>query len=166
MTDNILRSSSSCMFFADINECTEGTDRCAQNCHNTIGTYTCSCNAGYTLNADGRGCTDINECALGTDQCSQNCHNTIGSYTCSCNTGYRLNADGRRCDGIYNYKVIILLHLYLACLQISMSVRSKHTSALKIATTPSAPTPAAAELGSPLTLMGVAVPVRMDTVTQ
>ena len=86
-------------FPPDIDECAEGIDQCAQNCSNTIGSYTCSCNAGYTLNADGRVCTDINECALGTDQCSQNCQNTIGSYTCSCGVGYRLNAFGRICDG-------------------------------------------------------------------
>ena len=83
----------------DIDECSEDTDQCTQNCRNTIGSYTCSCNAGFTLNSDGRGCDDINECALSTDQCSQNCQNTIGSYTCSCRVGYRLNADGRVCSG-------------------------------------------------------------------
>ncbi len=25
---------------------------CAQNCHNTLDSYFCSCNAGYTLNAN------------------------------------------------------------------------------------------------------------------
>ena len=40
----------------DIDECAEGTDRCAQNCHNTIGSYTCSCNAGYRLNVNGYDC--------------------------------------------------------------------------------------------------------------
>ena len=29
---------------------------CAQNCNNTIGSYTCNCNIGYRLNADGRRC--------------------------------------------------------------------------------------------------------------
>ena len=41
---------------SDINECAEGTDDCAQNCHNNVGSYTCSCNTGYRLNADGFGC--------------------------------------------------------------------------------------------------------------
>ena len=84
---------------ADINECAEAVDQCSQNCHNTIGSYNCSCNTGYRLNMDGLGCTDIDECIEMTDQCGQNCHNNIGSYTCSCNTGYRLNSDGFRCDG-------------------------------------------------------------------
>ena len=103
----------------DIDECALGTDQCAQNCHNNVGYYTCSCNAGYTLNSDGYHCdgnnhflkcsgvsnvltcfTDTDECAIGTDHCFQNCNNTVGSYTCSCWTGYTLNADGRHCDGI------------------------------------------------------------------
>ena len=42
--------------FQDIDECTEGTDRCEQNCHNNVGSYTCTCNTGYRLNANGYGC--------------------------------------------------------------------------------------------------------------
>ena len=40
----------------DVNECTEMTDQCDQNCHNNIGSYTCSCNTGYRLNPDGFRC--------------------------------------------------------------------------------------------------------------
>lgn len=42
--------------YTDINECAEGTDRCAQNCHNNVGSYTCSCNVGFRLNTNGYGC--------------------------------------------------------------------------------------------------------------
>ena len=106
---------------ADIDECAEGSHSCEQNCHNNVGSYTCSCRAGYRLAADGRSCIgelivvcvvagdlrlnfalsypDIDECAENTDGCAHNCHNTAGSYYCSCNTGYRLNADGHACDG-------------------------------------------------------------------
>lgn len=46
----------SIFYILDINECTLGTDRCAQNCFNTVGSYRCSCNTGYTLNSDGLTC--------------------------------------------------------------------------------------------------------------
>jgi fibulin 1/2 len=147
--------------FADINECTEGTDQCAQNCHNSIGSYTCSCDAGYTLNANGRGCDDIDECTLGTDQCSQNCQNTVGSYTCSCNTGYRLNTDGRRCDGkSVPFVCCTGLTLY-NCFQTLMSAWKTQISVLKTAITPLVLTPAAVGLDTHSMLMGEAVRVRM-----
>ena len=44
------------LFFSDINECDEGTSGCAQNCHDNVGSFTCSCNAGYFLNNDQRTC--------------------------------------------------------------------------------------------------------------
>ena len=84
---------------ADINECAEGTDGCAQMCTNEIGRHSCSCGAGYRLASNGRGCLDINECAEGTDSCDQTCTNTIGSYTCSCGSGYRLASDMQMCNG-------------------------------------------------------------------
>ena len=34
---------------SDINECVLSTNNCNQNCHNTIGSYYCSCNPGYHL---------------------------------------------------------------------------------------------------------------------
>ena len=41
---------------SDIIECEEQTDRCAQNCINSPGSYTCSCNSGYRLQSDGFSC--------------------------------------------------------------------------------------------------------------
>ena len=38
-------------FYLDIDECNENTDNCSQNCSNTIGSYQCSCNDGYTLDS-------------------------------------------------------------------------------------------------------------------
>ena len=40
----------------DINECGEEIDGCAQNCTNTIGSYTCSCNPGFVIDTDRRSC--------------------------------------------------------------------------------------------------------------
>ena len=42
--------------FSDINECLTNNGGCAQNCANTNGSFVCSCNIGYTLNADNRTC--------------------------------------------------------------------------------------------------------------
>ena len=41
----------------DANECTSGDDDCDSNaaCTNTIGSFTCACNSGYT--GDGQSCT-------------------------------------------------------------------------------------------------------------
>lgn len=44
---------------SDIDECELGIDRCDQNCHNNIGSYTCSCNAGWRLDFDGFRCNGI-----------------------------------------------------------------------------------------------------------
>ncbi|MGI4458269.1 hypothetical protein ACR2WA_25390 [Klebsiella pneumoniae] len=83
----------------DIDECADGSNGgCAHVCTNTDGSYECSCNAGYVLNADGHACDDVDECTAGTDGCAHDCTNTIGSYTCSCMEGYILAADGHDCE--------------------------------------------------------------------
>ena len=60
----------------------------------------CSCNAGFSLNADGLTCDDINECDNANGGCAQNCVNNDGGFVCSCNAGFSLNADGLTCDDI------------------------------------------------------------------
>ena len=44
--------------FTDINECDEQTSGCEQVCINIAGSYTCACNAGYSLHTDGLSCND------------------------------------------------------------------------------------------------------------
>ncbi|HRQ69915.1 MAG TPA: InlB B-repeat-containing protein, partial [bacterium] len=39
--------------WTDVNECDTANGGCAQNCINSIGSHTCSCDAGYSLNIDG-----------------------------------------------------------------------------------------------------------------
>lgn len=108
--------------FVDYNECKHGTDACDQNCQNMPGSYTCSCNSGYTLNNNGYTCdggltclyipvkllsiiqhyyyADMNECSTNsTNSCQHVCVNTPGSYTCRCQTGFRRSPDGRSCEG-------------------------------------------------------------------
>ncbi|XP_078665878.1 uncharacterized protein LOC144908217 [Branchiostoma floridae x Branchiostoma belcheri] len=78
----------------DINECVQG-QKCEQphNCVNILGSYTCGCDLGYTLDSNGLNCTDINECDISTADCAveATCTNTEGSFTCTCATGYTGN---------------------------------------------------------------------------
>ena len=40
----------------DLDECTMGVHSCEQSCHNTPGSYSCSCEEGFQLRADKRHC--------------------------------------------------------------------------------------------------------------
>uniref|UniRef100_A0A1X7SDU0 EGF-like domain-containing protein n=1 Tax=Amphimedon queenslandica TaxID=400682 RepID=A0A1X7SDU0_AMPQE len=91
-----MNDNSSCDY---INECDTVDHNCTQTCSNTLGSYTCSCRAGYKDNGYGN-CTDIDECSMGTSGCQQLCFNTNGSYYCQCNTGYKLMNDNSSCDDI------------------------------------------------------------------
>ncbi|KAI8488027.1 hypothetical protein Bbelb_341450 [Branchiostoma belcheri] len=84
----------------DIDECDTDNGGCAQMCTNNVGSFECSCNAGYVLNADGMSCDDVNECDTDNGGCDQNCTNNVGSFECSCNAGYALNVDGLACDDV------------------------------------------------------------------
>ena len=51
----------------------------------TVGSYICECNDGFTGNGLDR-CIDKDECALGQDTCAENaaCINNHGSFECEC----------------------------------------------------------------------------------
>ena len=83
----------------DIDECADNTDGCDQTCTNTMGSFVCSCDSGFTLSSDGRTCIENNECTLGTNNCEQLCFNTEGGFRCECNQGFQLNADQATCSG-------------------------------------------------------------------
>ena len=77
----------------DINECLT-VGRCgtasAGTCTNTLGSYVCSCSAGYQLS--GGVCVDRNECTATPGICGLgSCSNSTGSYSCSCPVGYAFN---------------------------------------------------------------------------
>ncbi|KAL3310074.1 hypothetical protein Ciccas_011366 [Cichlidogyrus casuarinus] len=54
------------------------------SCRNTIGSYECTCGAGYSYHVDSKSCKDINECLSQDHGCEFKCINTKGSYKCAC----------------------------------------------------------------------------------
>ena len=44
---------------SETNECLTNNGGCAQRCNNTVGSFTCSCNTGYSLDADARTCVGM-----------------------------------------------------------------------------------------------------------
>ena len=97
-----------------MDECS--TDVCDQNCTNSVGSFMCSCNAGFELDSDGQTCNgqwpiylvyiimciviiDIDECLMDNGGCNYVCNNEMGTFSCSCTTGYELQPDGITCIG-------------------------------------------------------------------
>lgn len=76
---------------ADVDECALDEDNCAlqATCTNTVGSYTCACNAGF--GGDGETCVDKDECLNGSNDCSPfaDCANTEGSFNCTCRSGFQ-----------------------------------------------------------------------------
>lgn len=87
----------------DVNEC-DGGSACgagAASCVNTVGSYQCTCLAGFVGPAVGGTCTDVNECTevpCGTS--SVGCENLPGSYACMCSSGYAAPLAGGTCVDI------------------------------------------------------------------
>ncbi len=52
-----LQSYKCCLFISvDIDECSSNNGGCSQICINTMGSFFCDCNAGYSLDGEGRTC--------------------------------------------------------------------------------------------------------------
>ena len=54
---------------SDINECSTGNGGCNQVCINVIGSFQCSCNAGYELDSDQRTCIGMYSVLVCTCMC-------------------------------------------------------------------------------------------------
>ncbi|XP_026873206.2 adhesion G protein-coupled receptor L4 [Electrophorus electricus] len=89
-------------FCDDYDECLNATQICGENagCHNTEGSYYCTCKSGYLSTGsqqfqtnDGTHCKDIDECE-DKKKCGpfSKCHNTNGSFSCSCQRGYAVSS--------------------------------------------------------------------------
>ena len=60
-------------FIADVDECRESNGGCEQRCVNFIGSYSCTCYHGYSLNADGRSCDLAGETVCVCGECACVC---------------------------------------------------------------------------------------------
>ncbi|XP_069824243.1 endosialin [Dendropsophus ebraccatus] len=81
----------------DIDEC-EDEETCEHSCQNTLGSYTCSCDLGFTVAEDDpERCVDIDECRFAR-MCQQMCVNHDGGFECFCNEGYELAQDRMSCN--------------------------------------------------------------------
>ncbi|XP_044181052.1 uncharacterized protein LOC114952396 [Acropora millepora] len=100
----------------DINECTASPRVChvSAQCNNTLGSYHCICDPGYTYN--GKRCTDVDECTSSTPVCAMHssCTNTLGSFRCECKaigeSCQEILCDGQRTnrslsDGLYTLSI-------------------------------------------------------------
>ena len=73
----------------DLDECATGRHNCEHKCHNSEGSYSCSCKFGYTLHTDAHSCSKIDACAK--SNCDHSCHpinGTVDGFLCSCDEGY------------------------------------------------------------------------------
>uniref|UniRef100_A0A3Q2D444 Sushi domain containing 1 n=1 Tax=Cyprinodon variegatus TaxID=28743 RepID=A0A3Q2D444_CYPVA len=127
-------------FCQDKDECQIGATKiCGQHttCHNTYGSYYCTCLAGYSpsnnmavfIPNDGTHCQDIDECRI-TGLCGEGglCRNLEGSFDCSCHVGYRVHngsepfqpqRDGRESES-RKLKLFLLLSSVVDCGQPSL----------------------------------------------
>ncbi|XP_075044784.1 endosialin [Mixophyes fleayi] len=83
----------------DVDEC-EDDETCEHSCQNTLGSYTCSCDLGFTVSEeDHERCVDIDECRI-AHMCQQMCVNYLGGFECFCSEGYELDGDRVSCNPV------------------------------------------------------------------
>ena len=82
----------------DENECEADENPCGLlPCENTLGSFSCSCPAGYEFNYQEGECEDVNECE--SNPCSNaQCNNIEGSYECNCLDGYYDVHNNGKCE--------------------------------------------------------------------
>lgn len=86
----------------DVNECDATPCPVNATCSNTVGTYQCVCQDGYSYNSITNTCDNINECLNAPCVIGATCADTIGSFTCTCTDGA---CDSDPCAGSNNCSV-------------------------------------------------------------
>lgn len=81
----------------DIDECRdENLSECSHDCHNTHGSYYCSCPSGLTMSENRKDCVDFDECRHDRYICGKlECENTYRGYRCLCEDGEEADEEGK-----------------------------------------------------------------------
>lgn len=85
----------------DVDECIKSDDdddlhQCSHDCHNTFGSFYCSCPNGLILSDDRETCVDFDECSHDTNICGDlTCRNSYGSFKCLCENGEDADEKGK-----------------------------------------------------------------------
>ncbi|XP_035710508.1 fibrillin-2 isoform X2 [Folsomia candida] len=74
----------------DVNECALIPNLCENGrCRNVVGSFTCRCHQGFSLDEDGIKCIDLDECSIMPGVCGNGtCRNLPGSFACDCEDGF------------------------------------------------------------------------------
>ncbi|KAF3829509.1 hypothetical protein GH733_003773 [Mirounga leonina] len=82
----------------DVDECHMLAHLCPHGeCINSLGSFRCRCQLGYTSDAAATACLDVDECGQAPTPCAFLCKNTEGGFLCACPRGYLLEEDGKTC---------------------------------------------------------------------
>ena len=104
----------------DLDECTMGVHSCEQSCHNTPGSYSCSCEEGFQLRADKRHCI-----GMSIERCGSHAHfSFLGSQFSV--VGCRLSVVGCRLSVFSSRFSVLVSHFYFPLLSFHFSLLISH----------------------------------------
>ena len=89
----------------DLDECTMGVHSCEQSCHNTPGSYSCSCEEGFQLRADKRHCI-----GMSIDRCVFHAHFSVLGSRFSV-LGSQFSVPGFRSLFLISYFPLLSFHI-------------------------------------------------------
>ena len=89
----------------DLDECTMGVHSCEQSCHNTPGSYSCSCEEGFQLRADKRHCI-----GMSIDRCVSHAHFSVLGSRFSV-LGSQFSVPGSRSLFLISYFPLLSFHI-------------------------------------------------------
>ena len=74
----------------DIDECLDRSHECQQICINLPGTFACTCEKGFSTDANEIECTDNDECALRSHNCHVNAGMNLIGFLLICSEAHNM----------------------------------------------------------------------------